>query len=235
MAEDKAFRLVKEISPLTVEFDTPESLVWNIIPGDLGYAGSAWEALSGDVFYWNGTLDIAGVTRHEKTLFFASNGFQRPLPYLTSVDLSQPTMPGFTLLDQMIVTDVPLKNPQAQVIPWSQTAGFNETEDDFMCVKLAMGFLLSSNTNTPKALAVADSWSFGSGDPTASDKLYLYRWLHIFKATQAAPVVAFQGGERIGLPGYRYVGTGISTEEPDQVWFMRLKRSFEIQETAVHD
>jgi len=225
MAEDRAFRLVKELSPVTLQVEEGSTGDFEVIPGSIGYEQTGeWAALSSSAFYWRGTMDLRGVTASDRTLFFASNIYQRPLPYLSSVDMASPVMLGFTIMDQLIVSDVPLDDPAATTSPWSQTAGFADSRDDYMEVKLAQGFLCSSNTNTPKALPVVDTWSFGSNDPTATNKLYLYRWLNIF----FAPGTQFLPGEKIAIPPYRYVGTGISTNEPDLEWLMRLKRSFEV-------
>jgi len=225
MAKDRAFRLVKELSPVTVQMHASTPGLWEVVPGDIGYEETGgWTALASGAFYWRGTIDLRGVTASDRTLFFASNIYQRPLPYRNGVDMSALTMLGFTVMDQMIVSDVPLDDPAATSSPWSQTAGFADSRDDFMEVKLAQGFLCSSNTNTPSALPIVDTWSFGSNDPTATNKLYLYRWFNIFTGIGTV----FNPGEQIAIPPYRYVGTGISTNEPDLEWLMRLKRSFEV-------
>lgn len=221
--EDKAFRIVKEFDAATIEMSSSPG-IWEVVAGDIGYQGDGWKALANNAFYWTDTLDLHGITRQERTLFFSNNMLQRPWPYLTTV-----TPPasgsglGYSIIDQMVVSDIPLDSPTATTAPWSQTAGYSDTKDDYMSVKLGQGFLASSTDSSPKALPIVDSWSFGGNDPTASNRLYLYRWIHILSVTGTV----FAQGEQIGFPNYRYVGSGISTTEPDLVWIMRLRRSFE--------
>jgi len=219
--EDKAFRIVKEFDAVTIAMSSSPG-IWEIVEGALPYQGDGWKALSSNAFYWTDTLDLHGITRQERTLFFSNNMLQRPWPYLTSVT-PPPAGLGYTIIDQMVVSDIPLDAPDSTSSPWSQTAGYSDTKDDYMSVKLGQGFLASSTDSSPKALPILDSWSFGGNDPTASNRLYLYRWIHILDVT-ATPFIA---GEQIGFPSYRYVGSGISTTEPDLVWIMRLRRSFE--------
>jgi len=220
--EEKAFRLVKELSGIVLTHGESPGL-WDITYGTLGFDGPGWVKVSSGSALWRGTIDLQGVTAGERTLFFASNLLQRPLPYATSLD---PQLSGgLEIRDQIVVSDVPLERATSTTVPWSQTAGFNDTEDDFSQVKLGQGFIVASNANVPQSLPIIDSYSFGSGDPTATSKLYLYRWVEV--------TVGLAGpGEIVGIPALRYVATGLSTEEPDMIWMNRLRKSFENYQRA---
>jgi len=224
MAKDKAFRLVKEISALELHYLPSPDNIWGILSDSPG-----WEDLGGNVFLATEEIDLHGVTRQDLTLFFASNYTQRPNPYLTDMAVDA-VLGGLEVRDWMIVSDVPLKDIRALPIT-SNNAGFNISPDDYMTIKLAEGVVFSQTSNAPISMVMTDSFSFASGDPSASNKLYLYRWIHLRVDSGQVP----QPGAQAIIPQKRYVGTGISTEEPELVWMMRLKRSFEIQETQVHD
>jgi len=231
MAEDKAFRLVKEIPALFAKYETSPAGDWvvntsSIAPITIG----GWEKLnSTGLFFRSDEIDLQGIMREEKTLFFASNYTQRADPYQSGLEVNT-TFGGVEIIDRMIVSDVPLKDIRNAPVA-SIRAGFGSSPDDYMTVKLAEGVVFVQTINAPNTMVMTDSYSFASGDPTASDKLYLYRWVQISRNLN----IVVPEDTTVIVPAKRYVATGISTEEPELVWMMRLKRSFEIQESAVHE
>jgi hypothetical protein len=71
----------------------------------------------------------------------------------------------------------------------------------------------------------SDQWNFGSGEPTASGDLYLYRWVTI---TSNAGIAL--NNNVITVPDMRYVATGIAAKEPDLVHINRLRLAYEAQQ-----
>jgi hypothetical protein len=226
MPEDKAFRIMREIAPLSLVFAGPPSGEWQIDASSPG-----WEKLAAtNAFLATEEIDLQGITRQDLTMFFANNYTQRAAPYSCNLTVDS-TYGGVEIVDNMVVSDVPLKD--IRNVPVSSIkAGFNVSPDDYMTLKLAEGVIFTQTSNAPNTMVMTDSFSYASGDPSASDKVYLYRWIQIHTDFNLPPL---PDGTTIVIPAKRYVGTGITTEEPELVWMMRLKRSFEIQETAVHD
>ena len=102
-------------------------------------------------------------------------------------------------------------------------AGFMDNASDYMTVKYGQAQIYVQSTTTPIMMIQADSWSFGSGQPTASGTLYVTRICIPHKDAPAPTDV-------ITFPALRYVAQGIATAEPEFVYLNRLRRSYELQQ-----
>jgi hypothetical protein len=185
---------------------------------------SNWERTAGHSFVSQETIDIAGLSKQELTLFFGGQGLQRPNPYTTDM-LVTPTG-GAGVIDVFIVSDVPLGDATSAAHT-STYAGFNQSTDDALNTKFAQGKVMVQSTSAPITMIESDTWNFGSGDPTASDRLYLYRWL-LF--TSAAGIAI--NGNFIFIPDLRYIANGITTKEPELQHINRLRLSYEQQQRS---
>lgn len=173
MAEDKAFRIIREIGPLSLIFEPDPSAEWQI-----DHDSPGWEKLAAtNVFLATEEIDLQGITRQDLTMFFASNYTQRAAPYSCNLTVD-PTRGGVEIVDNMVVSDVPLKDIRGTTA-LSIKAGFNVSPDDYMTLKLAEGVVFTQTSNAPNTMVMTDSFSYASGDPSASDKVYLYRWIQI--------------------------------------------------------
>jgi len=224
---DQAFRLTKTIDGATFYYDGPGA-TWQVsygTPASAYYPGSNWEKIpASDIFISRETLDLAGLSSEERTLFFGTQILQRAAQYLSTV-IVDAVAGGAVVSDVMIVTDVPLANPMTIVSGGvnAMNAGFNNSADDYTNVKLARGVIMSQTTTAPISMVNSDSWEFGSSDPTAADQLFLYRYVSI-SATAPAP------SDGITVPAIRYVASGISAVEDSTVYINRLRRSYEQQQ-----
>lgn len=189
---------------------------------DVIYTGSNWEKLDAATFLSRETLDIAGLSMQELTLFFASQGLQRSFCYVTNVTASPAG--GAGCIDVFIVSDVPLGDADTAT-PFSEFAGFSKSPDDYINTKFAQGRVMSQSTSTPLTMIETDGWNFGSGEPTASGDLYLYRWVTI---TSNAGIAL--NNNFLAVPDMRYVATGIAAKEPDLVHINRLRVAYEAQQ-----
>jgi len=215
---DEPFEIKKTIDGGTFIYDIA-TLEWNV------RIAPNWTKVSGGTFLSEETLDIAGLSMQELTLFFGSQGLQRSTTYFTSMT-PLPTGGG-RVIDIFIVSDVPLQDVGALGTPslgTSTEAGFNVSPDDALNTKFARGSVMVQSSNTPGVMIESDTWNFGSNDPTASDSLYLYRWVGL--VTSGIPVNL----DTITIPSLRYIATGIATKEPDLIHINRLRLSYEQQQ-----
>lgn len=219
MADDP-FQLKKTIDGGTFIYDIA-TLSWTIRVG----TAPNWTKVSGNTFLSEEKLDIAGLSMQELTLFFGSQGLQRSTSYHTTI--TPLPIGGARALEIFIVSDVPLQDVGALGTPslgTSTQAGFNISPDDALNTKFARGSIFVQSTNTPGVMIEADTWDFGSNDPTAADTLYLYRWISF--VTSGIPI----NNDTISVPSLRYIATGITTKEPDLIHINRLRLSYEQQQ-----
>jgi len=215
---DEPFEIKKTIDGGTFIYDIA-ALDWNV------RIAPNWTKVSGNTFLSEETLDIAGLSMQELTLFFGSQGLQRSSAYHTSI--TPLPIGGGRVSDIFIVSDVPLQDVGAFGTPsvgTSMEAGFNVSPDEALNTKFARGSIIVQSTNTPGVMIEADTWNFGSNDPTAADSLYLYRWIGLI--TSGIP----QNLDTITIPSLRYIATGIATKEPDLIHINRLRLSYEQQQ-----
>ena len=131
-----------------------------------------------------------------------------------------PTEGGMSCEDVVIISDVPLDLTDAQWV----FAGFPQANSDWMTIKYAEGTQRVQTTTSPVTMTMNDSWSYGSGEPTASGTLYCYRVVGIRKLIPTPQ-------DTVDFPTIRWVGQGIATEEPEFVYLTRLRRSYELHQS----
>lgn len=220
MSDDiQPFKIIKEFSSLAL---TNAASGWEFT-APAAFPTGSWEQLGVRSWCQRLTIDLAGLSSEERTLFFEANILQRPRSYMAPI-LSP--VAGITLTDQIVVSSVPLEDYDTALLPHGYSgmfAGFNQSTDEFNQTLLGEGVQIVQNSTILQMLPVADSYSFGSNEPTAASKLYLYRWIILDQA--GVPAV----GDNLNIPPVRYVGIGVSGKEDDLVYIERLRRSYEAQ------
>jgi len=217
-----------------MQWDTPAS-DWII---NTNVTKTAWQNLGSGVFLWEDQMDIGGWTKEGLTAFFASQYLQRPMPY-SATGLVDAVLGGIEVLDQVIVSDEPIET--TPLVIGIASVGFPSTPDDYMNIKFSQGFDFVQTTTAPMGMTMADSWNCGSNEPTASGTLYLARLVTVRKdapniPTEARLVTVRKDAPNIPtdictVPEYRYVASGIATEEPEFVYLNRLRRSYELSQS----
>jgi hypothetical protein len=221
--DDKPFRIVDYFGYLQLQGKAEESIYINSAASQ-----DVWQVIQDDATAWIGMcekeIDISGWTKEGLTAFFSSIYTQRPTPYITTYDVN-PTQGGVVCQDIIVCTDIPLSDP-TNIQRLGALAGFQYTADDWMAVKYLVGSQRCQTINAPGNLVENDSWSAGSGDPTASGTLWLYRFVTMTWPV-APPLDAY-----VQFPELRFVAEGIATEEPEYVYLTRLRRSYELQQSG---
>lgn len=163
-------------------------------------------------------FDMTGMTLEEKTLFIEAVAIQEP----SNFEITGPT--GAKLWVYDIVTSVPF-----DVSNWNYRfgVGFPQlgTALNFEHVLYGRWRLFANDVDfagTTPVMVTSDT--FGSGQPTNSDRLYSYRILVPF-ATVASAIV----------PPARHLVLADAREEPEYTQLMRMMRSYELQQEPDRD
>ena len=100
--------------------------------------------------------------------------------------------------------------------------GMSNTTQDFTQIIAGNYRLMTQQTTTVAAdiLLTINGGSFGSGEPTAAAKVWVYRCVRI-NGTKLL-------GDTLIVPASRFVMNGTAIQEEDLPYMMRLKRSYEI-------
>lgn len=184
--------------------------------------GSGWDSIQSglnDYAVSRTYFDMAGMTQEERTLFFQAITIQEG----SNFEITGPTGAKLWVLD--LVTSIPFDLTQ-----WNYRfgLGFMGSQSgalNFEHVLFGQYRLFANDVDfagTTPVLVTSDT--FGSGQPTNSDRLYSYRILVPF-ATVAAAIV----------PPARHLVLADTKEEKEYVRLMRMLRSYELQQQPDRD
>lgn len=200
----------------SVAFDTaPDSLFldWN------GGLQNGWELVGGvgkRIIGSENYLDLSGLSQEDKTLFFQAITVQSPMPpEITGAGAA----PGAFIVVHDYLTSIPLNLDDNIASDIDFGLGFPESTLNFESVVYGRIEYFSLDIDYNSALPVRlHSNQIGSGQPTAGDKLYSYRFVTWGAGLTDATV-------RI-LPA-RHVLAVEPRAEPMLEHIYRLKRSYE--------
>lgn len=181
-------------------------------------SNSQWSKISGQIFVSETFFDVAGLSMDDKTIFPSGITCQRG-----NSPLLQAGAPGdnFIMLD--VLSSIPVDIPN-DVLNWFNVgAGFPGSTLNFEHVLYMRGqrWTVDVDTNAQFPLK-ADEWQSGSMAPTASDRVYSYRVILVNTGNASA---------RIITPTGRHVMQVEATTEPEFEYLMRLKRSYDLQQS----
>lgn len=211
--------LAKEFSPLQVQFSAG---LYNFSPG---IANSGWrQVVSGQgAFVASTYFDLAGMSMNDETLFFEAAGVQ---------ELQNPTFSPATVGDQAIVVDIMSQVPltDQEVINYATNGNFNVTNTSTLSFeqtiygRVRLFNVDIDNQASNSAIVLSDNQS-GSMSPTATDRIYCYRYAGFVMQTPGF----------LTLYPARYLLKANAKEEPEYEYLMRLKRSYELQQRFDRD
>jgi hypothetical protein len=203
----------KAASVITVTFDDPSGQGWEEIP-----------QVTGDqVAIANRTyIDLAGYTQEELTTFVRGVDIQKDKSPLSS---SVVVCWEYDILSTRRITDEELQDIHNQppgFMGMNSLTGVNQTLD-LMQVVYGEHQTFANNANIPGTFITTGAGTFGSGNPSASDRLH---WTKVY-------LLGLVGGDT-------YTGTfnsfpcnlvvqALTDKESDLVWIERLRRSHVLQ------
>lgn len=206
--------------------ESPRNLL-KLIPSlgtDSEDSGSTWEnseysqiVVGGNFpcFVWNGYWDMSGFTVQDKTWISLGAGIQDPGLYtllgVPDAGLVSLELMTTTPLDIQIVADDLFANRMPTYL--ATTANWEQ-----VIFAQWRGWTANNTASFPTVLTPFMGQEFGSGEPSAADKIYLYRFL--LPSGTPAPTSNFS------VPGLRFLLGGVPVAEPDLEWIYRLRRSY---------
>jgi hypothetical protein len=195
-----------------------------VITIDYSAVSSEWEQPNPGFLVSSQYFDLAGMSQEEKTLFIEASAVQEGgFPAINGV-----AGDNYVLID--IMTSIPVDWVNFG-LPSSFVAlrglGFPGQLLNFEHViyQRYRRFTLDIDTSARFAMVTNDNQS-GSNMPTASDRIYCYRLVIV--DTSQAPAVTVTS---INVPPARYLLNVQAKEEPTYQHLMRLKRSYDLQQT----
>lgn len=186
--------------------------------------GAGWTNPVGLTYIYQTYFDLAGMAQREKTLFFEAATIQEALPPFAS--------PVATAGDGIIVTDImstkPLSEDEAQ--EYQVNANFADSGSHLTFDQTVYGRIRVFNVDIDNAaggyyILLGDNQT-GSLEATASDRIYVTRIVAIGSTNSDATH---------GVGGCRYLLRASAREEEEYAYLMRLKRSYELQQSYDED
>lgn len=197
-----------------------------IASGNLSFttlAGSGWEYLqimpTGQTYQAitnRQYIDLAGWTAQDLTMFTVGVDIQKDgVPIVTNIPC--PVITVYDFITTRKITDAEL------IATINSPPGFLESTLDLMQCTYGLRQSLAQNAQIPGTFINVDGGTFGSGNPSASDKLH---WTRLLITTMAK-------GEdvtgAVAIPPANLVIQATTTEEKDLVYMERLRRSYVVQ------
>lgn len=198
---------------------------WDFTVLNIQGSNSGWEKVPGttDLFISSSYIDLAGLNIDSKTVFPTAINVQRS----TFPAMGGPAIAGdaYQVLD--VLTSIPVDLTDfATFSDWLYIGpGMSGTSLNFEHVLYARRQRWCADLDTQSAFALkADESQFGSMSPTASDRIYSYRMVWIVETTGSP-------WNRLYTSNVRHIMSCETAEEPTYQYIMRLKRSYDLQQT----
>jgi len=211
-AQAKAHQLMKQVGLATIAYSddyptTPSTITgegWNIFQGNAGYAQA----------YWQGYIDLAGWSAQDLTMFTQGVDIQKT--FMSRTDGAAGSLTVVKEIDILTTR----KLTREEILEEGTLPGYQGNTVDLMEVIYGLRRTLVFNANIPGEFVVADVETFGSGNPTAMDKLHWTRMILVSITGPPANLYVYPTN---------LVVSAITVEEKDLVWLERLRRSYVLQ------
>lgn len=206
MAEDPTPRqLLKQIPGSSFVFD-------QTIPTPLGSsATNGWEVLPGvpaDVAVFRTYIDLAGYTRDDLTTFVQGVDIQKSI-----IPIETGSMVGCYEFD--FITTRRIRDDE--LLSLFSLPGFLTSTVDLMEMVYGERMIYGQNTTVPGTFVQVSGESFGSGNPSAADRLH---WTRLYVTHQAVE------NDILVIPETNLVVQAVTAHEKDLVYIERLRRAY---------
>ena len=213
----------------------------------------SYASTPGNVLYTQDEIDIGGMTTTQEETFYPEAATIQNSPFYTAPGAVERTagapdlglVPYGAIFEYVMITESPFK-----VDKWLADQNYTGDGQSFFTIQscpgihprrtsdqaTTLGFesilygrvqMIAHNTSLPQQSGVVYSTNeFGSMTPTASDRLYVTR----FVVVQPLGGKTIPNGSTIQLPHMRVILVGSGKEENDLSYIMRLRNSYLLQQ-----
>jgi len=213
MVDPKAHQLYKQLGECAIN-------VVNASAGT-GTVTNQWELLSLDanaIVIANRTyIDLAGWSKQELTTFTQGVDIQK-----MAIPLKTPSASLRTLWEIDIISTRRLT--QAELVAYGNIPGFQGSTVDLMEVIYGERMEYAENGSIPGTYVQISGETFGSGNPTAMDKLH---WTRLIVGSSPSD------GDQLVIWPCNLIVQAMTVEEKDLVWMERLRRSYVLENEIV--
>ena len=190
-----------------------------------GTSGS-WELLSpaSSVVVSRTYFDLAGMTLREKTLFFKSALVQ---------DMQNPQHSNGAVGNNLFVYDIMTSSPMTnnELVAFITNGNFADSEAGLTFDETIYGrirqYVIDVDTAAWGSFVQVSDNQLGSMSPTASDRVYSYRMLFVG--------AGHTNNIQVTLFAARHILSADVKQEEEFEYLMRLKRSYELQQSYDED
>ena len=179
------------------------------------------------VFHSSTYFDLAGLSQREKTLFFKGATVQQ---------LGNPSITGGAAGDACLIFDIMSSSPMTanELTSFNNNANFAGVSStvtsgltfDQTVYARRREYVVSVDLAAWASMQLVSDDQLGSMNPTASDRVYSYRLIILSLAGTSKDVT---------ILGSRQILSAEAKEEPEFEYLMRLKRSYELQQSHDED
>ena len=210
MADPKAHQLYKQV---------PGTLILYQGSPTASTATNGWEVIEDIpiVYFVNRTyIDLAGLSKQDLTTFTQGVDFQKGImPVLGGLQIAS-GLRGFDILTTRKITDDECK-------VFNDIPGYLPSTVDLMELIYGEFVEYGRNGTITNTFIKTNTETFGSGNPTAMDKLH---WTRIFYFHVP------EDGDTLLIDNCNLVVQVMTAKEKDLVWMERLRRSYVLQNQA---
>lgn len=200
---------IAAISSGNLSFTTLTGTGWEYL--EIMPNGQTYQALTNRQY-----IDLAGWTAQDLTMFTVGVDIQKDgIPLVTTMPC--PLITVYDFITTRRISDDEL------IATINSPPGFLESTLDLMQCTYGLRQSLAQNAQIPGTFINVDGGTFGSGNPSSSDKLH---WTRLVITTMAK---AEDVTGAIAIPPTNLVIQATTTEEADLVYMERLRRSYVLQ------
>jgi len=222
MPKPKAHQLYKQAPSIGVVAGISSGVLSNIITPEWQYYEQIPGGQTYQAYVYRTYIDLSGWTKQDLTTFTTGVDIQKDRTPLAVIG-SPGSCPIITELD--ILTTRKIRDDELILKIAGTTPGFHPSTVDLMSVIYGEQTTYAENSNIPGTFIKTSSSTWGSGNPTASEKMHWTRIYLTTFSTSAGDVTGAFNSYPVNL-----VVQATTMEEKDLVYMERLRRSYVLQD-----
>lgn len=187
---------------------------------NLDAATVGWREYAPGQFISETYFDLAGLSMDAKTLFPNGAAVQETLnPTMTGTPGTQ-----LIVIDLMTTTPIPTSDPTKILTDLLYGYGYPNSSIQYSQVPYYRNRIYNLDSDFAQAVGIKTSdEQAGSLAPTASDRIYSYRFILTVVGNQPDQITVYPARHLIEMD---------AREEPEYQYLMRLKRSYDLQQSS---